>query len=279
MPKSIGIDIGGTHISAGIASNGKASRLIKVSIPKTRKVFFSKLFGIIDSLAEPNIKNIGIGFPAPIVNGYIHEVQNLSFLGKTNLKTVVEKKYKKQKIKCFVENDANCFALAEQKYGSAKGKKNVVGITLGTGLGCGIIINGNIYSGSTGSAGEISKIPYGNIGTLENSANSRFLKRTLGKNPKELYELAKKGNKNALNAWKAYGSQVGKVLSVVVNTIDPEIIVLGGKISNAYPFFKNQIMPEIRKYCFKYSSSKVRIVKSKLKNSGVIGASLLCLQA
>lgn len=277
MQKSIGIDIGGTHISAGIIANGKVLKLKKVDIPKSRKAFFSKLFEVIDSLLGHGIKNIGVGFPAPVVNGYIHEVQNLSFLGRTNLKSIIEKKYKKQKIKCFVENDANCFALAEQKCGSAKGKKNAVGITLGTGLGCGVIIGGKIYSGSTGSAGEISKIPYGSKVTLENTANSRFLKKISGKNPEELYWLAKKGNKKALNAWKKYGSQVGKVLAVVVNTIDPEIIVLGGKISTGYPLFKKQIMPEIKKYCFKYSSSKVRIAKSKLKNSGVMGAGLLGL--
>lgn len=269
--RAIGIDIGGTKIAAGIVVNSRIVDYVEVPTPKTRKKFLKRLFGVIDKIIDKNVNAIGIGFPAPVVEGIVLEVQNIPSLKNTNLKKIIEKKYK---VKCVVDNDANAFALAEQRFGAAKGKKHVVGITLGTGLGCGIIIGGKVYSGNTGAAGEISRVPHDRA-TLEDFANIRFLKKISGKDPLELDELAKKGNKKALKAWETYGKHLGKVLAVVVDTLDPEVIVLGGRISRAYPFFRKNLNPKIRKYCFKHTASKVKIVKSNLKNSGVVGAACL----
>jgi glucokinase len=273
MKNIIGIDVGGTNIAGGKVVNGKVISYANAPTPKTRKKFISALFEVIASLKDKNTKAVGIGFPAPIVNGVIHEVHNIPSLNNTNMKRVVEKKFR---IKCVVDNDANAFALAETKFGAAKGKKHVVGITLGTGVGCGIIINGKIYSGNTGAAGEISRIPVDGT-KLEEFANIRFLKKISGKSGKELYELAKKGNRKALKTWKTYGKNVGEVLAVVIDVLDPEVIVLGGNLAGAYPFFKSQLMPEIRKYAFKYTASKVKVVQSKIiKDSAVLGAAALC---
>jgi len=266
MGKKIGIDVGGTNIAAGLVSNGRLVRYAEVPTPKTKKAFLKSLFYAIDSVFHQDVVKIGIGFPAPVVKGVVSEVQNIKSLNGTNLKEEVEKKFK---VECFVENDANVFVLAE-----AKGRKNVVGITLGTGLGCGILINGMIYSGNTGAAGEISRTPAGGS-QLENHVNARFFKRKYGKSPKVLYEMAKKGNKMAKNAWEKYGQNLGIVLSFVVEAYDPEMIVLGGKIANAFPYFSKYLKPEMKKHCFKNSILKLKIVKSKLKNSGVIGAAML----
>lgn len=272
MPTVIGIDIGGTHISAGLVLNGKVLVEKKVFIKsvKTKKEFLESLFGLIHTIIQKKVKRIGIGFPAPIINGYVGEVQNMPFLDKLNLKKVVEKEFS---VKCKVENDANLFILGEQKYGAAKGKKNVVGITLGTGVGCGIVINGEIYSGATGAAGEISRI-YCDKGKLENFANARFIKKTSRVDPEKLYHLAVKGDKKAKKVWGQYGKNLGKILTIIVDTLDPEMIVLGGKITNAYPFFKKTIMPEIKKHSFKLTSSKTNIVKAKL-NSDIVGPAAL----
>jgi glucokinase len=270
MPKVIGVDIGGTHISAGVVLNGKVlvEKKVLISSVKTKKEFVDDLFGLIHTLIDKKIKRIGVGFPAPVINGQVPEVQNMPFLNRTNLKKIIEKEFN---VKCEVENDANLFALGEQRFGAAKGKKNIVGITLGTGLGCGIIINGEIYSGATGAAGEISRIP-SRKGKIEKFVSSRFIRRVSGRDAEVLYELAKKGDKNALKTWARFGKNVGKVLSVVVDTLDPEMIVLGGKIANAYPYFSKLIMPEIKKNSFKLTSSKTRIAKAKLKNSTILGA-------
>lgn len=263
MQRTVGVDVGGTHISAGLVSGSRILKHAEISTPKTRQDFIAGLFGIIESVIDSKTKSIGIGFPAPIINGKAFEVQNMPYLNNLDIKSIIEKKFGK---KCFVENDANVFALAEQRFGAAKGKMNVVGITLGTGIGCGIIINGKIYSGNTGAAGEISKIPARGK-RLEDYVNAKFIKRISGKEPKELGKS---------KAWKSFGKNIGTALSVIVDTLDPEMIVLGGKISNAYRFFSSEIRPEIKKNAFRITASKVKIAKSKLKNSGVIGAACLC---
>ncbi|MBN2111872.1 ROK family protein [Candidatus Woesearchaeota archaeon] len=275
MARVIGVDIGGTHISAGLVSSGKVlvEKKVLISGIKTKKEFVDSLFGIIGTLMDKKIKGIGIGFPAPIVDGCAPEVQNMPFLNKINLKGIIEKEFN---ARCEVSNDANLFALGEQKFGAAKGKKNVVGITLGTGLGCGIIINGEIYSGATGAAGEISRIP-SRRGKLERFASARFIRRVSGKEAELLYELAKKGDKRALRKWARFGKNVGRILTIIVDTLDPEMIVLGGKIANAYPYFSKQIMPEIEKNSFKLTYSKTRIAKAKLKNSTILGAASLLI--
>lgn len=273
MQRNIGVDVGGMHISAGIVSEGKilVHKEVDISKVKTRKEFLENLFGLISTLIDNKIKEIGIGFPAPVIDGFIPEVQNMPFLDRINLKKEVEKEFK---VRCIVENDANCFILGEQRYGAAKGKKNAVGITLGTGLGCGIIIDNNIYSGSTGSAGEISMIP-SKKGKLEEYANARYLVKISGKSPKTLYKLAKKGNKKALECWESFGRNLGNVLTIIVDSLNPEVVVIGGKISLAYPFFRHGLMPQIKKNSFKYTYSKTKIVKAKLKDSAIVGSASL----
>ena len=265
----LGIDIGGSHISAAVVANGKVLAQKRVGIKiKTRKRFFTVLFDLIESLIDRKIKSIGVGFPSPIINGAAFEIHHLPYLEGVNIKKEIERKFR---IKASVDNDANCFALAEAMLGAGKGKKSVVGITLGTGMGCGIVIDGKIYSGNTGAAGEISKIPFKG-GKLEDFANAKFLKRW--GDPKKLEDLAKKGNKKAKKAYAEFGKNLGTALSIVINTLDPEIIVLGGKISNAYSLFRKEMINEIRKNCYKYTAKKIKIVKSKLKDSAVLGAAL-----
>ncbi len=267
MAYVIGVDIGGSHISAAAVENGKVICKEEAAIPGSRKEFFDALFGIISRMNPENAKSIGIGVPAPVFEGKIAEVQNLKFLSGANLKNIVEKKFK---VICFVENDANAFALAESIYWN---KPNLVGITLGTGLGCGIIINGRIYSGASGAAGEISRIPFGKT-KLEDTANTRFIKKEFGKTGKELFELAKKGDKKALASWEIYGKSLGKALSAVIDTLNPEIIVLGGKIANAYPFFSKSMNEEIKKHVFAEAFRKLKIKKTKQWNSALAGAAL-----
>ena len=273
MAKIIGIDVGGSHISAGLFVNGRMTERKYVLLGKvnTRKQFFKKMFMLIDSLYDKKVKKIGIGFPAPVVNGRVFEVHNIPALDNVNVKTEISRKYK---VKCKVENDANCFVLAEAKLGAAKGKKNVVGITLGTGIGCGIMINGKLYSGNTGAAGEIGSVPVDG-GNLESYTNAKYLKKISKKEPEELSELARKGSKRAKNAWKRYGKSLGIALAFVIDVLDPEIIVLGGKISKGFPYFRKYLMPEIKKHCFRNTASKVKIVKSKYDNSPIVGAALL----
>ena len=254
--KMVGIDIGGSHISAGIVSNGKVLKQIRVdtSKVKTRKQFFSELFRVIDVFFDKSVKSIGVGFPSPVIKGAVYEVNNMPFMNRANIKNEIRKKYR---VKCKVDNDANAFALAEARFGSGKGKKSVVGVTLGTGLGCGIVLNGKVYSGNTGAAGEISIIPADHH-TLEYFASAKYIKKI--------------GKRSKARAWRQFGANLGAAIAVVVNVLDPEIIILGGEISKSLPLFKKPMMAELKKHCYRHTFSKLRIVRSKLKDAAILGA-------
>ncbi len=275
MPKTIGIDVGGTFIKAGLVSGNKVMKdcMIPTEAKKGRKRVLKNLFRAIECVMTKDVKGIGIGFPGPIVNGSVKEVQNIPAFNNTNIAKLVSKRYRKR---CVVANDANCFALAEAKFGAGKGKKHIVGITLGTGLGCGIVINGIIYAGNTGASGEISKIPFGNK-KMEDSMNSRFLRKIGGKSPLELSILARKGNKRAKKAWKQFGKNLGTGMSIVVDTLDPEMIVFGGQIAKSFSLFKSEMLKEIKKNTFKESFLHLKIVQSRLKEPGILGAAALVI--
>jgi glucokinase len=271
--KVIGVDVGGTFIKAGLVSG---SRIVKKAVVQTqakqgKRVVLKNLFKAIDCVMTKDVKAIGIGFPSPIIKGTTMEVHNIPAMTNTNIAVIVSKKYRKR---CVAENDAKCFALAEAMFGAGKGKKNIVGITLGTGLGCGIIIDRRLYRGNTGSAGEISKIPFGK-GKLEDFMNAGFLQKIGGKTPLELSVLAKKGDKRTKKAWKKFGKNLGKGIAIVADALDPEMIVIGGGISKSFSLFKDEMIKELKKNTFKETFRKIKIVQSRLRDSGILGATAL----
>jgi len=189
-----------------------------------------------------------------------------------NLKEIIERRFK---VPCYVNNDARCFALAEARYGSGKGKKNIVGITLGTGVGMGMIIDGKLYSGHTGAAGEISKVPYHGQ-NIENLANLHFFRTVAHIEPQEMVTKLKKHDSTSQKIMSQYGKNVGILITLIVNIIDPELIILGGGIASLFPYFKKTLYAEIKKHCFEHVYNNMKIIQSTLDNAAVLGAASLC---
>jgi glucokinase len=169
--------------------------------------------------------------------------------------------------------------------GAGRGAEIVFGITLGTGVGGGIVINNKIYRGATGSAVEAGhmtikfdglKCSCGNLGCLEAYCSEKFFKKK-GISPKEAAKKAKAGNKFALKIFKDYGKNLGVGLSNIINLLDPEIIVLGGGISKASKFFLEETKKETKKRTISPLSKKyVKIKIAKLGEiAGALGAALL----
>ncbi|MDP2749601.1 MAG: ROK family protein [Nanoarchaeota archaeon] len=283
----IGVDIGGTYVKAGLVvlskNNAKlvkeSKRLVEAKLGKETSL--SNIFLTVQEVMpidkggkdgkKIKIKGIGIGFPAPIINGVADEATNMPGWEKTNIKKEFEKKFK---IKTFVDNDANCFTLAEANFGAAKGKQNVIGITLGTGVGSGIIIEGKLYGGSTGAAGEIGRALYKDR-MLEQSVNISALRFMSLMDPMDLQKKIKEGDDFAKYVLSEYGKELGKVMSIVVNFYNPEMVVIGGGLSNFFENFETTMNSELQKQVFRQAFNKVKITKAKLNNSGVIGAALL----
>ena len=285
MQNIIGVDLGGTSIkTALVSSNGKIIK--KCEIPteaeKGTKTIISNIIYSIKKVKSGKIIGIGIGSPGPLdyKRGIITNPVNLPFKN-VPLKKIIQNKFK---LPVFLDNDAKCFTLGEAIFGNGKKHENVVGITLGTGFGCGLVIHKKIYHGRS-NATELSsttikydgvKSKSGNSGSIEEYVAARGITALFGgkTSPKEIYNLALKGNKKAIKAYKKMGSYLGIGLANIIYAFDPDIVIIGGKISNAWQFFSKSMNKSVKE---RYFCKPCKIVKSKLKDAGILGAAALVL--
>ena len=271
MVKVIAVDFGGTNIRVALVVQGniKAKVQLATEAEKGKKVSLHNLLMTIHSLYTHDLKAICVGGPAPmdIQHGVFLGPRNLPGWEKVKLREIIERMFH---VPCSVNNDANCFALGEALYGVGKGHKTVAGIILGTGLGLGVVIDKKIHAGHSSAAGEIGRIPYKSK-QLEQYCSGSFF----NKHPRTVEEAALKGDKQAKQKYEDYGKHVAIAVQIVVNTIDPEIIVLGGGVSNAYPLFKKTMLQELKKRLYPLSFKKLKIVKSELKDAALLGAAAL----
>jgi len=286
MANIIGIDLGGTNIKTALVTlSGKIIK--KCEIPtETKKGTKTVVNNIIDSIKrvqKGKITGIGIGSPAPLnyKTGTVLNPVNLPFRN-VPLRKIIQNKFK---LKTFLDNDANCFTLAEAIFGQGKKYENVVGITLGTGLGGGFVINKKIYHGKNNAAefGH-STINYngprsrcGNHGCIETHVGARGITKLYDKksDPYSIQKLAFKGNIKAIKTYGKMGYYLGIGLTNIIYALDPDIIVIGGKISNSWNFFNKTMYKTVKE---RYFSNPSKIVKSNLKDAGILGAAALVLE-
>ncbi len=201
---------------------------------------------------------------------------------------------KKLKIPVFIENDANACAHAEMMYGACKGIDDFMWITVSNGIGGALVLDGEVYEGSNGGAGEIGHIKVvkdgyrcgcGNRGCLEaHAAGPAIVRRYMEKShddsieitAKEIAELAKCGDTLALDIYKETGFYLGKAISYAVNLLNPDKIILGGGISMDIDLFLPEIKEVIKNATFRDSNKNLRIEKTALSyDSALIGAAAI----
>ncbi|HEV8632497.1 MAG TPA: ROK family protein, partial [Thermoanaerobaculia bacterium] len=175
-------------------------------------------------------------------------------------------------------NDANAFAVGELYFGKARGHKNMVGMTLGTGLGAGVVIDGRLYSGANCGAGEIGAIPYRDR-TIEHYAAGGFFQRAAGERGEVVYQRAVAGDPDARRLFHQYGQELGHAIMVVLYAFDPELIVLGGSISRAMPLFEAGMHERLKGYAYQHALARVEITRSEIENVAILGAAALYLDA
>ena len=174
-----------------------------------------------------------------------------------------------------LENDARCFTLAEARFGAGRGAKNVVGITLGTGVGCGVMIGGRLHRGAGQQAGEVWRIPLRGK-HLEHFVSGEGVVRAYeaaggqtGLDAKCVAEAARKGDAAALAAWRAYGDDLTFLCEAITALLNPEIIVIGGSIAGARDLYDSVFEPRLEQH-------GTRVVHAELgPAAGVIGAAAL----
>jgi glucokinase len=287
----IGVDLGGTKICTAIADK-KGRIILSETVPteakKGRAHVIRRIEGAIIKICKDSghslssVESIGIGAPGPVLadKGVILDPPNLSGWKRVYLRDIISRRFRK---KVFLENDANCAAIGELRFGAGKAFTDFVYVTISTGIGGGIIIGKKLYRGVSGSAGEIGhmvidihgpKCGCGKIGHLEALASGPAMARRSKMPAEEIGRLAKKRDKKALEAIRYNGWLIGKGFANIVNIINPEAIIVGGGVSNlGKPLFDS-----IKKTVRESALDRVRIIPAQLKKDvGVIGAIALCL--
>ncbi|TFF39318.1 ROK family protein [Mucilaginibacter psychrotolerans] len=278
--KIIGIDLGATNVRGAVVENGRVSviQALQINSEGTVEEVLISIYEVIDRLLTyGGVMAIGIGVPSivDVDEGIVYNVLNIPSWKEVHLKKTLQERYD---LPVYVNNDANCFAVGEYYYGKGKGCSSMIGLTMGTGLGAGAIINRHLYAGANCGAGEFGFIPYEH-NLLEYHASGSFFTITKGVNGQQAFEDAQKGDSAALKLYQEFGKHVGYAIKMVMYTYDPQLIVLGGSARHGFEFFKATMWEEINTFAFPGSVQKIRIEVSELQNSGIVGAAALYLDS
>jgi glucokinase len=276
MNKTIGVDLGGTNIRAGIKIDGDIIQRQHTLLEKTASLdhTLGQLIDTIRPLVHSEVKGIGVAVPSVVdtKKGIVYNVVNIPSWKKVELKDILEKTFN---LPVSIDNDANCFALGEYLFGGAKNFQNAVGLAIGTGLGTGIIIDGRIYTGNNSGAGEIGYLPYLDR-DFEFYCSSTFFSSLHHTTAYDAYNLAEEGDIASLHLWSEFGKHLGNALKAIVYTYDPGAIVLGGSISKGFQFFEKVMFNTLHhNFHFPQSLEKLQIIPSVNENITLLGAGAL----
>ena len=292
----IGNDFGGTKILTGLADDkGRLIAAVRLDTgaKQGKKKVIAKLITSVKLVLEKSkipmskVKRIGVGAPGPILDGaIIASAPNLPGWKRVNLKKILQLALKKPVV---VENDANAAALAEYRFGTGKGSKNMVYMTVSTGIGGGIILDGKLYRGSTGTAGEVGhmiidprgpKCGCGNHGDLEALSSGPAITRASGQKDAFKAELAaRRGDKRAKKAIANAAKNLGIGIGNLNNILNLDLVVIGGGISNMKELIFKPARHWAKEVSMLEAGRHLKIVPAKLKNNvGVMGAIAVAME-
>ncbi|MCM1048228.1 MAG: ROK family glucokinase [Clostridiales bacterium] len=305
-----GVDVGGTTVKLGLFdTNGNV--LDKWEIPTRTEDGGKNILPDIAAdikakmaqrnIAQTDVAGVGVGVPGPVDrDGVVHGAVNLGW-GTFNIKEELAALLDGMRVEG--GNDANVAALGEMWKGGGQGHKNLVAVTLGTGVGGGIIINGEIVTGATGAGGEIGHIHVednekeqcgcGNYGCLEEYASAtgivRLAKRTLAASDKDsvlrsgelsaktVFDAVKDNDELAIEVAEKFGEYLGKGLGIIAGVVNPEIFVIGGGVSKAGEILFDYIRPTFEATVFHGCKNAIFALATLGNDAGIFGAAKMVL--
>jgi glucokinase len=305
--KAIGIDFGGTSIKSAVVENGRIlerGTVIDTTQHAGPETLIEALFAVIAALrkSHPEVAGVGVGLPGFVdcESGIVHHLSNVP--GWTNV-PMLKLLRERTGLKAAIENDANAMAYAEYRHGAAKGARNAVCITLGTGVGCGLVLDGKLFRGSRFAAGEIGHASidlhgprgvYGTPGDLEVYVGNKSIGERATRlyaaageafgeekcTPLGLAKLAEAGDHTALALWDQLGTELGAALVNAIWLLNPDALVIGGGVAKAGSLIFDPVKRTIRERVSPLFHEQLRIAPAELGNdAGIIGCAELALEA
>lgn len=306
LPLAIGVDFGGTSIKTGVLYR---SNIIDDAPPIATQGFESPE-ALIDAISRtisdlrerhPKIEAVGIGMPGFVdfEKGIVHNLTNVEGWRSIPLRNLM---IERVGLPCIVENDANCMAYAEWKRGAGRGMKNIIALTLGTGVGGGVIVNGQIVRGARSGAGEIGQMSidyqgrvgaYNNSGSLEDyignneiaaDARQAYADAGIDRNindctPHALSLAAQKGDEIAIKIWETVAGKLASALVSCCYLLNPQAIIIGGGVAKAGEVLFSPLQKRVLSQLSGPFRDYLQILPARFSNeAGMIGAATLGLE-
>ena len=291
---AVGVDLGGTKVAAGVFEPGGklvGDLVIEPTLADgpaegSWQAFLRAVDGVIAGAGVDSgaLAGIGVGAPGPLdaSSGTLLEIPTLPGLQYFPLRGRLVQRYE---TRVEISNDGNCFALGEALYGAASSEAVVLGVTMGTGCGAGLVVDGRIHEGATFNAGEVYRAPCGERTfdeALSGSGLEQLYRERVGSNRPgpEISELARNGDPVAREVFEAFGVDVARGLGILAAVLDPQVIVLGGGVAAAFDCFGEVVKREIGHYLAPTAAEQLRIVASEAgAAAGAAGAAALVFSA
>lgn len=274
----IGVTFGGKFLHVARIENGTIAEIIhqEVNNRETEEVILGEIIATIKSVYNDTVVGIGVGMPSlvDVKEGIVFKPTNIPSWNKVYLKDILEERFK---IPAYINNDANCFALGEKYFGVAKDFDNIAGITIGTGMGVGIIIDGKLYSGRNAGAGEFCSIPYRDH-DYEYYCSTKYFEEKYGIKNDVLLRRAVKKDKVALAIYEIFGVDLGNAIKTIMYALDPDAIIIGGRILEAYDYFKESMLKTVKTFIYQNTLKHIQILQSIEPDISIFGAAALCFE-
>lgn len=274
----IGVDLGGTKVAAGRIDGAELGKVIYKLIPAKSndpRDIINVIIEVIDQLFDEQVLGMGIGIPGLVdrEEGIINDVQNIPSWKEVHLKSILENHFQ---VPVYLDNDANCFALGEARFGKGKGEDDFVGLTLGTGMGGGIIKDGFLLSDAHCGSGEFGSIPYLDA-TYEDYCSGKFFMKEYNLKGEELANAAAQGDQFALAAFNEFGRHLANAIKTIKLAVDPRKVIIGGSVAKASAHFKTEMWASLLDFPFPQAMRDFDVLFSDVQHIAVLGAASLYL--
>ncbi|MEP6909100.1 MAG: ROK family protein [Actinomycetota bacterium] len=293
----IGVDVGGTKIAAGVIDRqGRIEKRVERPTPReSEDVLLATLDAMVEELLDDEVASIGFGLPSTIDQRTGHAVSSVHIpLADLDIRTRMSERFS---LPVGIDNDANAAGIAEWRVGAGRGSDHMIMLTLGTGIGGGLILDGKPYRGSVGAGAELGHMvllyggePCGGNCTghghfeqlTSGGAADRAAERVLGEGMtgRELVGAAREGNPEAVEAIREIGRRLGTGIGSLVNIFNPELVVLGGGFSQARDLFLEPALEAMKQEALEPGRDLVRVVPALLgPDAGLVGAGFVGFEA